>query len=219
MEVLDSKLNSGTPVLISQIISKLVESIKSKRVNDLLEIAEYKFLKEKCLNGDCAVNVVAASAILSLARDGSPSLVKNMITDFVTIITTTKYSSNVTLLINNLLLIDLQNEFSTNNLYKCSFNLRLPQHPFIIMLNENPSSWFQIFKEITFCYKTANTEIQSHCNKLYKPVFLYTLCNPNGSHLVAFKLKLWTFLIRTETTDIISTLLMWMQVSYTLEFF
>jgi hypothetical protein len=90
MEVLDSKLNSGTPVLISQIISKLVESIKSKRVNDLLEIAEYKFLKEKCLNGDCAVNVVAASAILSLARDGSPSLVKNMITDFVTIITTTK---------------------------------------------------------------------------------------------------------------------------------
>jgi hypothetical protein len=211
MEVLDSKLNSGTPVLISQIISKLVESIKSKRVNDLLEIAEYKFLKEKCLNGDCAVNVVAASAILSLARDGSPSLVKNMITDFVTIITTTKYSSNVTLLINNLLLIDLQNEFSTNNLYKCSFNLRLPQHPFIIMLNENPSSWFQIFKEITFCYKTANTEIQSHCNKLYKPVFLYTLCNPNGSHLVAFKLKLWTLLIHTETTDIISTLLMWMQ--------
>jgi hypothetical protein len=72
-----------------------------------------------------------------------------------------------------------------------------------------------------FFLQTTNYHfrIQSHCNKLYKPVFLYTLCNPNGSHLVAFKLKLWTLLIHTETTDIISTLLMWMQVSYTLEFF
>jgi hypothetical protein len=47
------------------------------------------------------------------------------------------------------------------------------------MLNENPSSWFQIFKEITFCYKTANTEYgQLHFFFFYKLQTTISESNP-----------------------------------------
>lgn len=91
MDELEDKLNSGNPLVATQIVSKLAQIVKNKATNDIFDLVEYKFLKNKSITTDNALNTLASEAILSIVRN-EPSLVKSVITDFITVITTTKYA-------------------------------------------------------------------------------------------------------------------------------
>ncbi|XP_044265602.1 uncharacterized protein LOC123011943 [Tribolium madens] len=195
MDELSNKLNSRNPIVAIQIASKLAKIVKNRQSDDILDVPEFKFLKENCLNG----NILAAKAILQIV-EGAPNLAKSLITDFITLITTTRFSPNVAFLINHLLM--------GGNEHK-SYNMQVPQHPFLVMLKEDPNSWRAIFRELSFSYR-ENPKTISHYNELHKAVFLFVLCDPNGGNFPTFKQKLWNFVIKNNT-ELINCLLSWMQ--------
>ncbi|EFA06297.1 hypothetical protein TcasGA2_TC009164 [Tribolium castaneum] len=200
MDELSTRLDSENPTVATQIVSKLAQIVKKRQSGDIFEVPEFRLLREKCMSG----SVLAAEAILQIVKS-DPKVAKSVITDFVTLITTAKFAPNVAFLINNLLITDLEESG-----YKSSYNLQVPQHPFIVMLREAPNSWSAIFREINFCYRTANPKTIYDYNELHKPVFLYVLCDPNGESFPTFKQKLWSFII-DNNEELINCLLSWMQ--------
>lgn len=86
MNEIDIKINSGNPVLIAQVISKLVDTIlerndEEKEV-DVRRTPEYKYLEQKCAAKDPYVNTVACMGIVKLVENTVITF-KPTITNFI----------------------------------------------------------------------------------------------------------------------------------------
>lgn len=93
MDDLNSRLHSASTITATQILSKLVENVdlKSESVN-VSERPEFKFLKEKCFSNNDSINISAGHAILTILRNfNKQSIVKSVLSDFGSVITTAKY--------------------------------------------------------------------------------------------------------------------------------
>lgn len=66
-----------------------------------------------------------------------------------------RFPKNIAFVLNHLLILDLELELVNNKKFKNGFNLRVPQHPFIVMLNEDSTSWSTIIQEIMYSYNTC----------------------------------------------------------------
>lgn len=82
MNEIEAKLNSRNPVLVGQVIFRLVEAIRKNYKNDLQQVPEYKYLSEKCLSKFNDINVVASKAIVYLVELNILPL-KNVMNDFI----------------------------------------------------------------------------------------------------------------------------------------
>lgn len=68
MNEIEAKLNSKNPVLIGQVIARLIDAIRKNYKNDLKQAPEYKYLCEKCVVDCKAINAVASKAIVQLVE-------------------------------------------------------------------------------------------------------------------------------------------------------
>lgn len=72
MEELEKKLHSNNPILVTQIVASLVNSIKQKKTSGFNEnkITELKFLKSKCFERDSVISEICGLGITQLIEDG-----------------------------------------------------------------------------------------------------------------------------------------------------
>lgn len=68
MNDLEIKINSQNPVLIGQIVAKLVDTIRKNYKNDLKQVPEYTYLSDKCIVKSKRISAVASRGIISLVE-------------------------------------------------------------------------------------------------------------------------------------------------------
>lgn len=68
MNEIEAKLGSKNPVLIGQVIVRLMNAIEKNIKNDLKQIAEYKYLSDKCTVDCKGISVVASKAVVQLVE-------------------------------------------------------------------------------------------------------------------------------------------------------
>lgn len=82
MNEIEAKINSKNPVLIGQIIARVVEAIRKNYKNNLKQVPEYQYLTEKCVVSSRDVSTVAGRAIIELVEsDVLPC--KTVLDDFI----------------------------------------------------------------------------------------------------------------------------------------
>lgn len=71
MDEFEKKLHSNNPIIVAQIISSLITSIKTKKEKGELDskILELKFLKTKCLERDSYISEVSGLGLVKLIEE------------------------------------------------------------------------------------------------------------------------------------------------------
>lgn len=82
MNEIEAKINSKNPVLIGQVISRLLETIRKKYKNDLKQVPEYQYLSEKCVVKCRDISTVAARAVVELVKSNDLPY-KAVLDDFI----------------------------------------------------------------------------------------------------------------------------------------
>lgn len=82
MNEIETKINSRNPVLIGQVISRLLEAIAKKYNNDLKQVPEYEYLSKKCTVDDKCISSVASRAVITLVETKVLSC-KSVLDDFI----------------------------------------------------------------------------------------------------------------------------------------
>lgn len=94
MEEIDYKLQQNNAILIAQAVSKLIDIIKSKKLQgdrntSDLDVPELQLLKSKCGVEDAIVSITSSHGIVSLVEEGVLSIGSTM-SDLMVILSTAK---------------------------------------------------------------------------------------------------------------------------------
>ncbi|KAJ8924352.1 hypothetical protein NQ315_007148 [Exocentrus adspersus] len=197
MEELESKLNSSNPIVIAQIFSKIIERIHQKYKNGSKDNAELNFLREKCMVAEPLISEVASEGLIRLVEDGILP-VDSTLADFITSVPVTKCYKSLIRIIGNLLYLENTSKVAAHKHSASIYNLWFPQHPYITILNENPDTWNCILNEIKLLRDAKNSE---YVTDIFRPVFLYGLCNPIRKNAFPFKQIIWNFVLSTADLD------------------
>ncbi|KAF2896131.1 hypothetical protein ILUMI_10044 [Ignelater luminosus] len=210
---MESSIRQGNPILTAQTISKLVGKIKDQQNN----AAELKYLKEKCiLSEDVVVSLTASKALVALIESETVQI-SSTLAELVSSLSLARSFVGITSAIGDLLQMDLRYKLETTEKYKCSFNLRAPQHPLISILSQKQEAWMDILNKINDFYQNENDKALFYANELLYPFYMYTICNPNNEVPELFQYKLWNFLIhgvnKDQSIDVKLYIIAWLQIS------
>lgn len=148
MNEIETKLNSKNPVLIGQVIARLVDAIRKNYKSELKQVPEYKYLSEKCVVDCKAISAVASKAIVQLVELNVLPL-SAVIEDFISKIFGNGCVSEKSGIFYFLLLFDSRNLFGVVSvLYrlliiekdrnkKSSYELSITSHPLVQILERN----------------------------------------------------------------------------------
>ncbi|XP_028147022.2 focadhesin [Diabrotica virgifera virgifera] len=202
MEEIENKLYSNNPINISTLISKIISNVKKKHENGTKEFPEVKFLKEKLMNPDPLISEVAGVAIIQLIKDGILP-VDSVLTDFISTMKSIQCHSTLINTLGELLYLQI---IKKENI----FNLHSPQHPFIILENENPHLSSHILNKICQLQELDGSIV----NKIFEPFYLYCLCCPSKHEHDLLRYRLWTLLLNSNCVDsnFFVNILGWLQV-------
>ncbi|KAI4503769.1 hypothetical protein M0802_001172 [Mischocyttarus mexicanus] len=150
MDVIEYKLTSKNPVLVSHGVSKLYEKIKNKykdgNVNDILKIPEFKFLTSKLESKDKLLTSTICQALVRLVENGIISTTIALCTLISYISSTNNYVA-ITVSISHLLILDFKLNGTED---KYSYTSLMPQFPFITILKEDSNSWHAVLDQMHF---------------------------------------------------------------------
>ncbi|CAG9839816.1 unnamed protein product [Diabrotica balteata] len=202
MEEIENKLYSNNPINVATLISKIISNVKKKHENGTREFPEVKFLKEKLMNPDPLISEVAGAAIIQLIKDNILP-VDSVITDFISTMKSIQCHSTLINTLGELLYLQMTNKESY-------FNLHSPQHPFIILANENPHLSSHILNKICQLQELDGSIV----NKIFEPFYLYCLCCPSKHEHDLLRYRLWTLLLNSKCIDsnFFVNILGWLQV-------
>ncbi|XP_076762769.1 focadhesin [Xylocopa sonorina] len=211
MDEIEYKLQSNNSVLISHAISKLFESIKKKKcdrqTDHISKIAEFKLLLTKVDSMDVTVSMSVCQALIALAENGLWDI-NEALSTFTSSISTMKNHMVTAMTISRLLILDLQSSTKDNTIY--SFTLHAPQHPFIVILNQDKYSWQTILNEMTFIMNHHDPRVKENGVKMLRAVFLYILCNPSLNSVDCCMQQIWQLLIKSKHSTCVQTeILLW----------
>lgn len=199
MNEIEYKLESTNPVLISHATSKLFESIKKKKyeqqANHISKIPEFKLLLTKKDSTNVTLSISACQALIALVENGLWDI-NEALSTFISSIFSIKNYMVATTTISHLLILDLKCGTKNETMYP--FTLYTPQHPFIMILNQNKDSWQTILSQMTFILNHQDTRIKNNGIKMLRPVFLYILCNPSSNSLDCCMQQVWQLLIKSK---------------------
>ncbi|KZC06418.1 PREDICTED: focadhesin [Dufourea novaeangliae] len=214
MDEIEYKLKSANPVLISHAISKLFDSIKKKR-NDganvnISQIAEFKLLSAKRDSADLVLSASACQALIALVENGLWD-VGEALTSFVSSISSMKNFVVSATAIGRLLTLILKNNNENNAMYP--FTLHAPQHPFIMILNQDKYSWQTVLNQMMYIMNHQNPGIKKNSIEMLRPVFLYILCNPSNTFDCCMQ-PVWKLLIKSDHGIYLQTeVLLWLHTA------
>ncbi|XP_043255223.1 focadhesin [Colletes gigas] len=199
MDEIEYKLESKDPVLISHAISKLIDSIKKKRndqiTNPVTNIAEFKLLSIKRDSTDNVLSLSVCQALITLVENGLWDISEALST-FASSLFSIKNYAVASIAIGRLLMLDLKHNKGEKTMYP--FNLYAPQHPFIIILNQDKCNWKTVLNQITFVTNHRDPQIRENGIEMLRPVFLYVLCNPSLNSLDCCLQPVWQLLIESK---------------------
>ncbi|XP_031825424.1 focadhesin isoform X2 [Nomia melanderi] len=215
MDEIEYKLQSTNPVLISHAISKLFDAIKKKRQNQaddkITQISEFKLLSTKRDSVDVAVSIPACQALVALVEDGLWNI-NEALSTFVSSLSSIKNYTAATTAIGHLLIMDLKNKKENNAIYP--FTLHAPQHPFIIILNQDKYSWQTVLNQISYIMSHHDSRVRKNSVEMLRPVFLHILCNPFSNPLDCCVQPFWQLLIKSDHGMCLQTeVLLWLYIA------
>lgn len=182
MDEIEYKLNTNNSVLIVNAFDKLISTIKSKfkpleRQKFVNENEELKFLREKCSAKDMRVSLTACQGLLALVELGVLEIAHSMSTVVTLLPSAHNYSAIISTMA-GLLILDLKARLVPGQQYKCQFNLKSPQHPFITVLEKNKGAEEDVLAQMNALCSHPDYIVSSNSLELLRPVFLWLTCHP-----------------------------------------
>uniref|UniRef100_A0A1Y1MEH0 DUF3730 domain-containing protein n=1 Tax=Photinus pyralis TaxID=7054 RepID=A0A1Y1MEH0_PHOPY len=197
-------------IFVTQSFSKVLETIKNNKENS----EELRQLINKSLHSDNGVlSLTACSSLLMLVEDKSVQI-STILSQLLSSLSFTKTHGGVVSLVCDLLKIDMKEKIKVDKRYKNDYNLKVPQHPFISILNQHPKAWTSILNKISLFYECS--EIKFYANEQLYPLFMYTICNPSADVNDTFQYKLWNFVINVsepQSLDVVVHVILWLPIS------
>ncbi|KAL6256360.1 hypothetical protein P5V15_012477 [Pogonomyrmex californicus] len=208
MDEIDYKLRSQNPTLISYAISRLIEIIRKKLIEekDISKISEFKLLSSKCNSEDSIVSTSACQALVVLAETGLWDI-KSALATFMACLSSSKNYQTITIALSQLLILDWKSRDEHNE-----YTLEVPtQHPFISILNQEKLSWRSVLNQMKFIMNHHDKRIMQQSVKLLRPVFMHILCNPSVDLCESCRQEAWQLVIKSNnTTDLQTEILLWL---------
>ncbi|KAF5269805.1 hypothetical protein FQR65_LT05851 [Abscondita terminalis] len=198
-----------TSIYVTQTISKLVETIKIKENHE----QELKNLIDKCIYSEDSVTTLAASSSLILLVDSKVLQTSSLLAQLLSSLSFVKSHIGILTVVCELLKRDIKFKLTANEEYKCEYNLKVPQHPLITILNQHPESWNHILNKIKGFYE--DKEIGFYANELMHTFYMYAICNPSLDGNLNFQQKLWNYFINVndqQSLDVVLHTIMWFPV-------
>ncbi|KAF5291371.1 hypothetical protein FQA39_LY03522 [Lamprigera yunnana] len=175
---------------------------------------EIKYILDSCIySEDAVLSLTAASAIVLLVRK-KVLQVSPILSQLLSSLSFTKLHLGILSAICHLLRIDLKSKLSLNEKYKCEYNLKVPQHPLILLLNQQPESYYNIFNKIKEFY--VDPEIKLYANELLYSFYMYVICNPSSETNTHFQDILWNQVANIngqQSVDVMLHLMLWFPLS------
>nr|CAD7568632.1 unnamed protein product [Timema californicum] len=179
MEEIEYKLKKkNSPISIVNAISKLIDTIQIKADSGhVTELVEFKLLKSKCEDEDSILSITACQGLVTLVETGVLGVLPTL-SGFIAALSTARNFTGIIPAIGSLLILDLKFRLSNNEVYKCPFTLRSPQHPFITILKQKKEVWLDVFNQIQFMCQHKEDIVANNSVELLRPVLLFILCDP-----------------------------------------
>ncbi|XP_014599383.1 PREDICTED: uncharacterized protein LOC106784409 isoform X1 [Polistes canadensis] len=213
MDVIEYKLASKNPVLVSHGVSKLYEIIKNKykggKVNDVLKIPEFKFLTSKLESKDKLLTSSICQALVRLVENEVISITMALCTLISYISSTNNYVA-ITVSISHLLILDFKLNASED---KCTYASLMPQFPFITILKEDSNSWHAVLDQMHFIMNHPDEQIKKNSIQILRPVFLFILCNPSSTLSDGCKEKTWQLMELSNALELQIEILLWLRTN------
>lgn len=150
MDVIEYKLASKNPVLISHAVSRLYEVVKEKckdaSPNDIIKIPEYKLLVSKLGSQDRTLTTSICQALVGLVESGVLPITIILCSLISQISSTNNYTA-IVVSMSRLLILDFKLHTTQD---KCSLMSQIPQYPFITILKEEKNSWRAVLDQMHF---------------------------------------------------------------------
>lgn len=213
MNEIEAKINSKNPVLIGQVIGRLIEAIRKNYKNDLKQVPEYKYLTEKCVVQRRSISIVASRAVVELVETNVLPL-KAVLDDIISNIfgngymyITNQYNYTIIFdfyfrnligviyILYNLLIIAKRRQLS-------SFEVTISGHPLVQVIERSNSNATIVIDQI----KTGTIVHY----ELFRPIYFYIFNEPNVAETT--RQRLWLYILENENCEHIHDLLKWMQV-------
>ncbi|KAK4884735.1 hypothetical protein RN001_001006 [Aquatica leii] len=208
MKRLKEKQYSG--IYVTTTISKIVERITNKENNE----QELKYLVDKCIYSEDAVTSLAASSALILLVNAKVLQISSLLSQLLASLSFIKSHVGILTVICELLKIDLKLKIKSKEICKCEYNLKVPQHPLISILNQHPDAWYNIFNKLKSFYE--DEEVSFYANELMYAFYMYVICNPSLSTNPNLQTKLWNYVINVndqQSLDVVLHTIMWFPLS------
>ncbi|KAL2722549.1 focadhesin isoform X1 [Vespula squamosa] len=213
MDVIEYKLTSKNPVLISHAVSRLYEIIKEKYKNgtskDVTKIPEYKLLISKLESKDKILTTSICQVLVKLVESRIISVTMALCTLISYVSSTNNYVA-ITISMSHLLILDFKLHATED---KCSYTLSMPQFPFITILKEEKNSWRAVLDQMHFIMNYPDKQIKENSIKILKPVFIFILCNPSSSLSDGCKEKAWQLLKSSNALELQIEILLWLRTN------
>ncbi|KAK2581624.1 hypothetical protein KPH14_002126 [Odynerus spinipes] len=214
MDVIEYKLASKNPVLISHAVSRLYEIIKEKYKDgtskDVIKIPEYKLLISKLESKDRILTTSICQALVSLVECGVLSITSVLCTLISHVSSTNNYTA-ITVSMSQLLILDLKLH---GNQDKCLFTSQVPQYPFITILKEEKNSWRAVLDQMHFIMNHPDRQIKEKSLEMLRSVFIFILCDPSSSLSDACREKAWQLLIKSDDAlELQIEILLWLRTN------
>nr|CAD7266882.1 unnamed protein product [Timema shepardi] len=143
----------------------------------IVNLVEFKLLKSKCEDEDSILSITACQGLVTLVETGVLGVLPTL-SGFIAALSTARNFTGIIPAIGSLLILDLKFRLSNNEVYKCPFTLRSPQHPFITILKQKKEVWLDVFNQIQFMCQHKEDIVANNSVELLRPVLLFILCDP-----------------------------------------
>lgn len=193
-------------VFVTQSFSKLVERIRNNGNSE-----ELRQLINKCVHSETAVISLTAGSALLMLVESKIVQISTVLSQLLSSLSFAKTHVGLVPVICDLLIIDMKQKIETDKKYNNEYNLKVPQHPLISILNQHPKAWNNILNKITNFYECS--EIKFYANEQLYPFLMYTICNPCADINETFQYKLWNYIINVnepQSMDIVLHIIMWL---------
>ncbi|KAL2741968.1 focadhesin isoform X1 [Vespula maculifrons] len=213
MDVIEYKLTSKNPVLISHAVSRLYEIIKEKYKNgtskDVTKIPEYKLLISKFESKDKIVTTSICQVLVKLVENEIISVTTALCTLISYVSSTNNYVA-ITVSMSHLIILDFKLHATEDNYL---YTLTMPQFPFITILKEEKNSWRTVLDQMHFIMNYPDEQIKENSIKILRPVFIFILCNPSSALSDGCKEKAWQLLKSSNALELQIEILLWLRTN------
>ncbi|XP_043278207.1 focadhesin [Venturia canescens] len=212
MDVIEYKLASNNPTLISHAIWKLLDAVKEKVENGESEskITELKFLLSQCESNNGIISITACQALVTLAESRILPTA-TILSNLTVCLGKAKHCGMVASAICNLLTLDLKTLEPEG---ECPFTLKTLQHPLITVLVQKKEAWKDLLMDVQAMLNHCEAKFLERYVTLLRPLFLYILCDPKLSLSESCRQQAWHLLVLANgTIELQIEILQWLQTA------